>query len=58
MVEGFVMELRNIKEIDGGYDVDIEFRGGWVTFTARPSDPSAHGKIIYEAVKKWLEQPR
>ena len=52
------MELRNIKEIDGGYDVDIEFRGGWVTFTARPSDPSAHGKIIYEAVKKWLEQPR
>lgn len=52
------IELRNVTEIENGINVDIEFRGKWVTFTARESDCSKHGKVIYEAAKKWLEQRR
>ena len=45
------MEIRNpIYTSSGLIDVEINHpKLGWVPFTASPSDPEAHGRVIYDA---------
>lgn len=51
-----MLNIRNIRVTEGGFDCEILHpKFGWIPFTATSEDSEDHGREIYHAIDKGIE---